>query len=377
MQLTAEQQTQRSAFRQCADELLVPSAGDFDRQGAVSDEVVKALAERGWLAPVVPAEFGGSGFDDVGYGLLCEEIGRACSSTRSLLTVQNMVATAVGRWGTAEQKARWLPRLATGDAIAGFCLTEPETGSDAKSVRATLDVSGDIAVLNGRKLWVTFGQRADVFLVIATAGGAPTAILVERNTPGLRVTPVDGQLGLRAALLAEVEFRDCHVPTAAIVAKPGFGFSHVASAALDHGRYSVAWGCVGIGQACLEASAAYASRRQQFGVALREHQLIRRMVSDMVTNVRAARLLCLAAGAARDGKQPGALVDTMVAKYLASTMLAQVTSDAVQIHGAIGCSPGHPVERHFRDAKVMQIIEGSDQMQQLAICESAFREHGQ
>lgn len=373
--LTEEQQGRRAAFRRFADEMLAPRAGEFDRQGAVDDEVVRGLAEQGWLGAVLPPGFGGGGFDAVTYGLLCEEIGRACSSTRSLLTVQNMVAATLLRWGTVEQGERWLEPMATGDVVAGFCLTEPGTGSDAKSVTASLAITGGDAVVSGRKLWVTFGQLAEVFLVIASADGQPTAVMVPRDAAGVTIVPVEGQLGLRAAMLAEIQLDECRVPADHVVAKPGFGFSHVAGTALDHGRYSVAWGCVGIGQACLEASAAYANDREQFGAPLREHQLVRRMISDMVTNVAAARQLCLAAGAARDARRPGALTDTMIAKYFAATMLARVASDAVQVHGANGCSPDYSVERHFRDAKIMQIIEGSDQMQQLAICDRALREY--
>ncbi|MDQ3981216.1 MAG: acyl-CoA dehydrogenase family protein, partial [Actinomycetota bacterium] len=267
-----------------------------------------------------------------------------------------------------------LPRLASGEAVAAFCLTEPETGSDAASVRTTFEDAGDEWAITGRKLWVTFGQRADVFLVVGRNDAGPVAALVERDAPGLDLRAVEGQLGLRAAMLAEVVLDRCRVPKANTIGRPGFGFSHVASTTLDHGRYSVAWGCVGIARACLEASVSYASSRVQFGVPLRDHQLIRRMIADMQVSTDAARLLCIEAGRRRAAADPGSIPATAAAKYFASSILPRVTNDAVQIHGANGVDPAYSVERHFRDAKIMQIIEGTDQMHQLGIAEAALRE---
>ena len=370
----ADHERRQAAFREFAEQEIAPNAATFDRTGAVHPDVVSSLAKQGWLGGAISSEYGGQGWDNLTYGLLCAELGRACSSTRSLLTVHSMVAHTIERWGTADQKARWLPSLATGEAIAAFCLTEPETGSDAKSVKAAIDVHGDVCRVTAAKRWTTFGLLADVVLVIGRAGDAPAAILVETDTPGVTRRPVEGLLGLRAAMVGDIDMQACEVPAANLVGKPGFGFSHVASTTLDHGRFSVAWGCVGAAEGCLDASLDHAATRHQFGAPLASHQLVRRLLSDMLTGVRSARLLSQSAADMRDRKAVGALAETMMAKYHASQVFARTASDAVQIHGAVGCTPDHPVERHYRDAKIMQIIEGSDEMQQLTICEFGLKD---
>jgi alkylation response protein AidB-like acyl-CoA dehydrogenase len=283
-----------------------------------------------------------------------------------------MVSQAVLRWGTSWQREYWLPKLARGQVIAAFALSELNVGSDARHVESSATPSGDSYVLKGKKKWITFGQMADLFLIFAQCEGKPSAFLVERGSPGLSVKPINGMLGVRASMLAELQSDDCRVSKQSLIGRVGFGFSHVAATALDHGRYSVAWGCVGIGQACLEACMQYASARKQFGSLLKDHQLIRRMISDMITNLRAARLLCMQAGYLKQAGDPNALVETMIAKYFASRMATKAASDAVQIHGANGCSSEYPVARYFRDAKIMEIIEGSNEIQQIMIAEYAY-----
>jgi hypothetical protein len=374
--LSTAETARRDEFRSFARAEIAPRAAAFDRAGAVDEDLLTKLAGAGYLGATIADDHGGPGMDDVTFGLLCEEIGAACSSVRSLLTVQNMVARAVARWGDGGQRRAWLPRLASGDAVAAFCLTEPKTGSDAGSVETSFEDAGDDWVVTGKKLWVTFARRADVFLVVGRAPAGPVAALVPRDAPGLTLHPAEGLLGLRAAMLAEVRLEHCRVPKTTTVGRPGFGFSHVASVTLDHGRYSVAWGCVGIARACLEASVAYASERVQFGVPLKEHQLIRRMITDMKVDTDAARLVCIEAGRLRAASDPRSITATMAAKYTASKILPAITNDAVQVHGANGVDPAYAVERHFRDAKIMQIIEGTDQMHQLNLAETAFREHG-
>lgn len=376
MPLSSAETARRDEFRSFSRAEIAPRAAAFDRAGAVDEDLVTKLAGAGYLGATIPDAHGGPGMDDVTYGLLCEEVGAACSSVRSLLTVQNMVARAIGRWGDAAQREEWLPRLASGEAVAAFCLTEPGTGSDAASIETDLEDAGDDWLVTGRKLWVTFARRADVFLVVGRSAVGPVAALVPREAHGLELHPAEGLLGLRAAMVAEVRLDGCRVPKSATVGRPGFGFSHVASATLDHGRYSVAWGCVGIARACLEASVAYAARRVQFGAPLAEHQLIRRMITDMKVDTDAARLVCIEAGRLRAASDPRSITATMAAKYTASKILPAITNDAVQIHGANGVDPAFAVERHFRDAKIMQIIEGTDQMHQLNLADTAFREHG-
>ncbi len=333
--------------------------------------LVEKLAGAGYLAVSLPKEWGGLGRDMITYGLLHGEVGRGCSSVRSLLTVHGMVARVILRWGTQEQKQLWLPKLARGETIGAFCLTEAGAGSDAKGIKTTAKLCGDAYLLNGVKKWTTYGQLAQLFLVFAHYEKQPAAFLVERECPGLSVRPIKGVLGTKASMLAEVHLEDCRIPKHNLVGRAGFGLSHIAAHALDEGRYSVAWGSAGIVQACLEACLRYTSEREQFGAPLKDQQLVRRMLTDMITSSRAARLLCLEAGYRKDTAHPGAMVSTLIAKYYASTAATKVANDAVQLHGANGCSRDYSVQRFLRDAKVMEIIEGSTQIQQITIPEYA------
>jgi hypothetical protein len=367
VELTPEQRAARAEFRAFARSEVAPHADRFDREEAIPGELVGKLAVRGYLGSLLKPEHGGPGRDMITYGLLTEELGRACSSVRSLLTVHDMVAHGILRWGSPAQRERWLARMARGETIGALALSEPDAGSDASRVKTEARAEGDSYVLSGRKKWISFGQIADLFLLVARCEDKPTAFLVERGTPGFSTVPIRGLLGTRAAMLAELTLEDCRIPRENLVGRIGFGVSHVASAALELGRYSVAWGSVGIGQACLEASSSYAATRQQFGKPLSEHQLIRALLTDMIVNVRAARLLCCRAGYLKEIGDPGAFMEIMAAKYYASTMATRAANDAVQIHGANGISADYPVGRYLRDSRVMEIIEGSTQIQQITI----------
>ena len=375
IELTPEQEKDRDEFRAFVASEIVPFANRFDREEQVPRELISKLAARGYLGALLPREGAEKGMDVITFGLLNEEFGRGCSSLRSLLTVHSMVAHALLRWGSRTQKEYWLPKLSSGEVIAAFCLTEPNVGSDAKSIETTATASGDFHLLNGCKKWITFGQLADLFLVFGQCEGKAAAFLVEKNSPGLSIKPINGMLGLRASMMAELHLNDCRVPKENLLSRIGFGFSHVAASALDYGRYSVAWGCVGIAQACIDASLSYAEERKQFGAHLKDHQLIRRMLTNMITNVKAARLLCLNAGYLKQIGDPRSIMETSIAKYFASTSASQAANDAVQIHGANGCSGDFPVERFLRDARIMEIIEGSTQMQQLTIAEYGYQEY--
>jgi alkylation response protein AidB-like acyl-CoA dehydrogenase len=324
------------------------------------------------LGFTLPEEYGGGRQSMRAFGLICEDFGSGCSSVRSLLTVHGMVAHALHRWGSKRQKDYWLPRLAAGSALAALGLTEPNVGSDAHSVETTARPAGDSFILNGQKKWITFGQIADLFLIFARCEGAPTAFLVERATPGLSVEPIFGMLGVRASMLASLHLNECRIPAANMVGRIGTGHSHISSTALDFGRYSVAAGCVGIARASLEASLSYAGERRQFGVHLKEHQLIQEMIADMITGVEAARLLYLQAGSMKDASLPESYVQTFIAKYFASTTATKAANSAVQIHGANGCSSDFNVQRYLRDARIMEIIEGSNQIQQITIARHGY-----
>jgi len=367
MELSAKQVERQQQFRRFVEENVAPDAERFDREETLPSALVKKIAAQGYLGSILPVEHGGIGLDPLTYGVLHEEIGRVCSSTRSLLTVHDMVATMVLRWGSRHLRERFVPQLAKGELIGAFALTEPDVGSDAKSVQTQAELCGEEYVVTGKKKWITFGQIADVFLVFTTCGGKCTALLVERSTPGIEVRPIRGLLGLRASLLAEIEFVRCRVPADHLIGTVGTGFTHVAVSALDLGRYSVAWGCLGLAEACLQASVAYTQRRKQFGVFLREHQLVKEMIAEMTTNIHAARLLCIQAAHLKQAASPKTLLETSIAKYFTSRIAMRAAADAVQLHGANGCSSDFPVQRFFRDAKIMEIIEGSTQLQQLII----------
>ncbi|MBF0272413.1 MAG: acyl-CoA dehydrogenase family protein [Magnetococcales bacterium] len=376
MEWTPEQSIAQEAFKRFVDETVAPFADQWDQEQRLPESVIRAMADRGYLGATVPVEWGGGGMDSVTFGLLCEEIGRGSASLLSLLTVHGMVCQALSIWGSTEQQQVWLPRLARGETIGAFALTEPNIGSDAKNVETTVTrLENGAYRMDGEKKWISCGQIADLFLVFAQFENKPVAFLVEGDRAGLTRKPLSGLLGFRAAMLAVLTFDGCELPEANMVGRPGFGFSHVAGAALDHGRFCVGCGCVGLTRGCLEACLEYTSQRKQFGVHLREHPLIQRMITDMITHIEAARMLCLHAGRMKDERDPRSIMATSTAKYFASTMAARSAADAVQIHGANGCGPDYPVQRYFRDAKIMEIIEGSNQIQQTIIAKYGHLDH--
>jgi alkylation response protein AidB-like acyl-CoA dehydrogenase len=368
-----ELESARAGFRRFVDEVVAPDADEFDRREELPRSVLRAVAEQGYWGAVVPSSAGGAGMDMVTLGELHEEIGRGCSSLRNFLTVHTMTSAMLHRWGSEEAKRHWLPGLASGDLLGAFCLTEPEAGSDAAAGTAAAKRTGDGYRIDGTKRWITAGEVADVLLVFANTERGRSAFVVESANPGVERIPIRGMLGSRASMLAELRFTDCRMPAHALLGREGAG-AMIATSALDLGRYSVASGSVGIGQACLEACIDYTSRRRQGGELLRNHQLVRRMMSDMVTRTRAARLLCRHAGELKDSGDPATMTATWIAKYFASTSAMRCAADAVQLHGANGCSNDFAVSRYFRDAKIMEIIEGSTEIQQLMIADSAY--HG-
>jgi alkylation response protein AidB-like acyl-CoA dehydrogenase len=376
-ELGNHQKVRQAEFRRFAAEQIAPQAAGFDQRQAISSEIVTRLAARGYLGSHISEDYGGLGLDMITYGLLHAEIGKACASVRSLLTVHDMVAEVVLRVGDAEQRHRWLPRLTRGEVTCAFALTEPHAGSDAGAISTTAVESSDGYLLTGKKKWISFGQIADMFLVIAHVGeGGPIgAFLLERNAPGLTITPMRGLLGMRASMLAELEMDGCIVPHHARVGAPGLPSGFATDVGLNLGRYSVAWGSLAIGDAAMEASLHHSGERRQFGATIGDHQLIRRMLANMVADVRAARLLCLEAGFLNQQRDPSAIQATLIAKYFASQMASRVAGDAVQVHGALGCSGELPVERYFRDARLMEIIEGSNEIHQLTIAGLARRKY--
>ncbi|MBT2408585.1 MULTISPECIES: acyl-CoA dehydrogenase family protein [unclassified Streptomyces] len=358
-----------------ASRVVAPRAAESDRSATLDRAVIDELAASGLLGAAIPKDHGGLGFTDTHFGELCAAVGAWCTSTRALLTVQDMVAGALLRSGSRAQQEKWLPRLARGEAIAAFALTEPDAGSDAAAVAAPLTEAGDGWLLDGTKRWVSFGAIADVCLVVARAAGGPTAVLVERGAAGMSVEPIGARsLGMRAAMTANMTFESCVVGPENIVGAVGAGFTFVAGTALDRGRHSVAWGSAGLAEGVLREATRHASRRRQFGAVLTDHQLIRALLSDMLVRARSARLACRAAAEARERRDADATLDTVLAKYTSARTAFDNAAAAVQVLGSRACESGTLVERMYRDAKVQQLIEGTDQLAQLQLWELAVRD---
>lgn len=374
-ELSLNQKQLQGEFRSFVNNEIVPFADQNDEQQRLPSSLIVKFANSGYLGATISKKYGGMELDAITLGLLCEEVGKGSASLISLLTVHGMVSHAILRWGTDHQKGYWLPKLASGEVIAAFGLSEPDIGSDPNSITTLIKDEDDHFILTGGKKWISCAQIADVFLVFAKHDEQISAILVEKNTPGFSCNPIFGMLGFRSAMLGELIFNDCKIPKANVIGKIGSGFKYVANSALDQGRYCVAWGCVGLGQACLDACLEYTSTRKQGGVLIRKHQLIQKMVADMVTDIRAARMLCFNAACLKEVADPGSIMETNVAKYFASKIVNRVASDAVQIHGANGCSNIFPVQRYFRDAKIMEIIEGSSQIQQIIISQYGYQNY--
>jgi alkylation response protein AidB-like acyl-CoA dehydrogenase len=357
-------------------------ASRWDQDGSLPDSVRKEFAASGLLAADLPERYGGAGLHPLALGEITARIGGECSALRGLLTVQGMVAAALLRWGTEAQRADWLPRLASGELTAGFAATEQGAGSALGSVETRIETSGEgppnrqDLVVSGHKRWITFGAVADVFLVLGSYEGKPAAVLVDADRAGVEREPVNGQLGMRAARIAHVSFDGVRVPGRQLVAPPGLGLSHVAGTALDHGRFTVAWGCVGMAEACVEDAATHAAGRRQGGIPLGDNQLVRSLLARAATDAAGARELARRAAEARAPGPGHGVPETLMAKYAAASAAATASRDAVQVLGSAGCAPDSRAGRHFRDAKVMEIIEGAQQVSELHIAERLLRRFG-
>ena len=359
-----------------AETAIRPRAGEFDRDEALPREIIDGMADLGLLGARVPVEYGGLGMDALQYGELTETIGKACASARTVLTVhQSLVSETLAKLGNEEQKNRYLPALASGRLIGCFALSEPDNGSDAAAMGTRYETKGDKLILNGRKKWISLAGIADVMIVIAAEGKAISALLVETSTPGVEIWPMKGLLGNRAAHTSEIAFKNVEVPVENVLGQIGAGFSFVVNTALFHGRYSIAWAGVAIGQAALEEMTTYARTREQFGRKIGQFQLVQGMIADTVTQVHAARALCIRAGELWMADHERAIMETNIAKYFSSKAALQAASDAVQVFGGNGCWDQYPPERLFRDARILQIIEGTSQLQQVMIANYGMRKY--
>ena len=369
--LTDEHRLLQATVREFATRELLPIAAALDREARYPAEVVARAAELGLLGLTVPEAYGGPGLDHIAYVLAHEELARACAGFQTILTVNtSLVCEPILRWGTEDQRRRYLPDLATGRRLGCYCLTEPEAGSDAMSLRTTARLDGDTWVLNGTKLFVTNGVEADLCLVYARTEPVPgargiSAFLVEKATPGVRVGKVEKKLGIRCSSTAELIFEDCRVPADALLGARGQG-GRIALWTLEGGRIGIAAQALGIARACLEEAAAYAQQRRQFGRPIAEFQAVRFALADMATRLEAARLLTLRAAALRTAGQPAAREASM-AKLFASEVAMWCARRAVQLFGGYGYVEDYPVERYFRDAKITEIYEGTSEIQRVVI----------
>ena len=371
LDLSDEQRLIAETAREFVDREVIERARENDRAEKFDRELASMLGEMGYLGAPVAEEYGGRGLGYVSYGLIVEQIGRGDSAARTVVSVQtSLVCGSIERWGTEEQKQRWLPRLCSGEALGCFGLTEPDTGSDAASLRTRAEKVDGGWKLNGQKMWISLGNFAEVALIFAQTepGSGPKGLacfLVPTASDGFSTQEIHGKLGLRASDTASLALDDVEVGDDAMLGDVGDGFK-VAMTALDSGRYSVAAGCVVICDGCVDASVAYSTERKQFGVPLARFQLVQELIADMIVKRDAARLLVQRAGILKDEGKPST-IETSIAKLYATESAVECANAAIQVHGGSGYVDDHPVERYLRDARVTTLYEGTSQIQKLII----------
>jgi butyryl-CoA dehydrogenase len=371
LELSDEQRMIQQVARDFAEKEVRPIAEAIDREARFPRDTVARMGDLGLMGMTVPEAYGGSGVGTVAYALALAEVARACASHAVVMSVNNsLYCDPVHKHGTEEQKARFLAPFASGRHIGSFALTEPEAGSDASNQSTVAIPDGDHYVLSGRKIFVTNGRESSAALVFAQTDRAAghrgiSAFLIEKGTPGFTVTKTEDKLGIRASDTAEFLFERCRVPAANRLGEAGQGF-RIALGALGGGRIGIGAQALGIAVAAYEASVAYARERKSFGVPIGQHQMVQWMLADMATAIEAARLLVLRAAWRKDsGLSFGP--EAAMAKLFASETAMRVTTDAIQVHGGYGFIKEYQVERHFRDAKITQIYEGTSQIQKLVI----------
>ncbi|WNI14878.1 acyl-CoA dehydrogenase family protein [Actinacidiphila sp. ITFR-21] len=370
LELSEEQAAVKALARDFTDREITPNAVAWDRAESVDRGIVKKLGALGFLGLTVDERYGGSGGDHLAYCLVTEELGRGDSAVRGIVSVSlGLVATSIAHWGSERQKRRWLPRLTSGEAVGCFGLTEPGTGSDAAALTTRAVRDGDAYAITGSKMFITNGTWADVVLLFARTGGPGhrgiSAFLVPTDTPGLTRREIHGKLGLRGQATAELVLDGVRVPVEAMLGPEGKGFS-VAMAALAKGRMSVAAGCVGIAQACLEAAVGYAGQREQFGAPIAGRQLVQELLADIAVDVDAARLLTWRVADHIDRGLPFA-TESSTAKLYASEAAVRCANNALQVFGGYGYIDEYPAGKLLRDARVMTLYEGTSQIHKLLI----------
>lgn len=375
--LSEEERMIQDTAREFAESEIMPVAAENDAKAQFPTDIVKKLGELGFMGMLVPEEYGGSGLSNFCAVLALEEINRACASTGVTMSVQNsLVNSPIMKYGSDDLKKRYLPKLASGEYLGAYALSEADAGTDAASIQCRAVKDGDDFVLTGTKLWITTGANADVYVVLVKTDPEQkvkgiSAFIVERDTPGFSVGKKEDKLGLRASSTTELIFEDCRVPAANMLGAEGEGFK-IAMATLDGGRIGIGTQAVGIARACLDASVAYAREREQFGRAIGEFQAIQWKIADMATQIDAARLLVYRASRLRDRGVPHTK-EAAMAKLFASEVSNKVARDAVQIHGGAGYLKDFPVERYYRDARITEIYEGTSEVQRIVVSRAYLR----
>jgi len=379
--LTDEQVMIQTMVREFARKVVAATAAERDRTKAFPAENFKKMGELGLMGMMIPFEYDGSDADTVSYVLALSEIAYSCASTAVVMSVHNsIVCESVFKYGSEDQKTRFLTALARGDLIGAFALTEPHAGSDPVSQATTAEKKGDVYVLNGTKRFITTGKNAGLVIVTAKTDESKrhkgiSAFLVERDNPGMIVGNVEDKLGLCASDTTDLIFENCQVPEENLLGGEGDGFK-IAMTALDCGRIGIAAQSLGVAQAALDASVKYTKERTQFGQSISKFQGLRWMIADMATEVEAARQLMLSAAAMKDRKEKFTMQASM-AKLFASEMVNRVTAKALQLHGGYGFTKDYPVERYYRDARVFTIYEGTSEIQRVVISNNIFRDKRQ
>jgi butyryl-CoA dehydrogenase len=370
-ELTDEQRLIKETAREFTDKEIVQQTRENARNHHFDLDLVKKIASQGYLGAIVPTEYGGAGLDYLSYGLIVEEIGRGDSAIRTVISVQtSLVCSAILKWGTEEQKHHYLPKLCSGEWLGCFGLTEPDTGSDAANQKTRAKKTDGGWVINGAKMWISMGNYARVALIFAQTDPelgykGLACFLVDTEQDGYKPSTIEHKMGLHASDTASIALEDVEVTDEQMLGGVGDGFK-VAMSALDSGRYSVAAGCVGICQGCVEESVSYAKEREQFGRPIASFQLVQAMIADMVLKTDASRMLVWRAGWLKDLGRPNTL-ETSVAKLHATEASLECANLAIQVHGGAGYVDDHPVERYFRDARVTTLYEGTSQIQKLII----------
>ena len=377
-ELTDEQELIREAVREFADAEVAPIAAELDRDHRFPTELLPKLAELNLMGMPYPEKVGGAGADYVSYVIMIEELSRACATTSVVVSAHSSLATwPIYKFGTPEQHDKYLSDMASGRRLGAFALTEPAAGTDAAAGTCTAVLKGDEYVLNGSKIFISNAPYAEIYVVFAkTDPAAPgtrgmSAFIVEKDTPGFSVGEAEHKLGIRGSSTPPLYFSDCRIPKDALLGEEGTGFK-IAMQTLDGGRIGIAAQALGIAQAALDASVAYAKERVQFGKPIATLQAIQWMIADMATEIDAARLLVYRAASCVDNGRPYSTEGAM-AKLFASETATRVAGKAIQIHGGYGYTESYPVERNYRDAKITEIYEGTSEVQRMVIARSCLR----